>query len=136
VTVYLLADTAAELQEVDTARVLLPLLEELRGRHAGVAMGYCHWGTMDRQRGRVLALLDRWDEAEVALEAGIEQARRFGAPAAVAYGQRDLGMLVLRRGGDGEKARALRLLEEALSLAEGIGMRGLEQSCREHLSAA
>jgi tetratricopeptide (TPR) repeat protein len=132
-SVYMLAEIAVQLEDTDSAEILAPRLKALRRRHATPGLGYCQWGSMERPLGCVYGLLGRWDEAESALEAGLASDRRFGAVAAVARGQRDLGALLARRGRAADRPRARTLFEEARSLAHGIGMAAVVQFCGEWL---
>jgi DNA-binding winged helix-turn-helix (wHTH) protein/tetratricopeptide (TPR) repeat protein len=135
-TAYMLADVAVGLGDAEAAAVVVPHVAALRGRHAQVALGFCHWGAMEWQLGRLLALLERFDEAEAAFEAGLARDRRFGAFAAVARGQHDLGALLLQRDRLSERPRARTLLEEAHALAEHIGMAEVKRACGKLLADA
>lgn len=121
-TVAMLAEIAAALGDADAAAILAPLLERVRARHHAIALGYCHLGAVERQLGLLFELLERWDDAESALESALARDRRIGNPAFVARGQRDLARLLLRRGARGDRARAHALLGEARSLARAIGI--------------
>jgi DNA-binding winged helix-turn-helix (wHTH) protein/tetratricopeptide (TPR) repeat protein len=132
-TIDILADLAYRLGDRDAAAVLAPYVAQLRGRHHAVVLGFCHWGALDRLLGCLHALLGRWDEAEAELAAGLASDRRFGAVAAVARGQRDLGELLLRRGRSADRPRARAVLEEAYSLAQGIGLEEVEKSSAQWL---
>jgi DNA-binding winged helix-turn-helix (wHTH) protein/tetratricopeptide (TPR) repeat protein len=132
----MLADIAAQLCDARASEVLLPLIEPLRARHHVVGLGYCHMGASERQLGRLLGVLERWEEAEAALESALNRDRRLGAVVPVAHDQHALGTLLLRRGRSADRERARGLLEESGALARDLGIARLEQACADVLPGA
>jgi hypothetical protein len=71
---------------------------------------------------RLVAALGRFDDAIALGEAGDALHRRLGLDARTAQSSTELGELLLRRGGSGDRARAEELLREAADLTERLGM--------------
>ena len=79
-------------------------------------------GAADTGLAHLLATLGRLDEAITAAEAGDALHRRCGLDARTATSAAQLGRLLCRRGGPGDGERGRALLEEAVDLAQRLGM--------------
>lgn len=120
---HLLTNLVMELGTADVADGLVELLEPYRG-HVVTGNVYVALGPFDRDRGRLLCLLGRLDEAEDALRAGLDLALRTGGRPWAAHAARELAG-VLHRLGRQDEARAH--LDDALQTAQGLGMIHLER---------
>jgi class 3 adenylate cyclase/tetratricopeptide (TPR) repeat protein len=120
-----LAEITTELEDVEAARQLLPLLDEYSGRLLLVYGIVASRGAADRVRGQLLSVLGRHDEAMHAFEAGalleesvrgrslLPRTRVAHARALNARGQRD------------DRTTAEYLLSRAAAEAQALGMNGL-----------
>jgi DNA-binding SARP family transcriptional activator len=84
-TLAVLADVAATLEERDAAPALVELLAPHRPRHVVLncyAGGGSYWGPVATQLGRLARLLDAHDDADRLLEEATSSAEAFGAPLA------------------------------------------------------
>jgi hypothetical protein len=71
---------------------------------------------------RLLGILGRVDDAIGFAEAGDALHRRLGLDARTAVSSTELGELLLRRDGSGDRTRGEALLRESADLAERLGM--------------
>ena len=72
-----------------------------------------------------------WAAAERHLAAATALNRRIGAAPALARAQLGRAELLLHRGGPGDRAAAVALLDEAAAAADRLGMAGLEPVLRQ-----
>jgi class 3 adenylate cyclase len=115
------AHVAAELGDRDRCSMLYELL----GPHAGlgVILGpIAYHGVVDRFLGLLALSLDRRDEAVVHLEAALACHEQFGARPWAARTRHDLARALLARADDTDRDRAFALLNDALDVAQEIGM--------------
>jgi len=117
----MLTDMSERLGDRRMAEALRPRLAEMTHRHATVALGFCHWGSLVGYLGRVELLLGELDAAVSHLEAGIERDRALGDRACVARGQLALAAALAARGGPGDAARGRELQERGSRLARQLG---------------
>jgi len=119
-----LGEAAALVRAADHAEVLYGLLGELAGR--GTVLGpSAYHGTTDRVLGLLALALGRADDAVVHHEAAVVAHETFGARPWAARSRFDLARALLARDADGDRSRALGLLNDALDAAHDIGMPGL-----------
>ena len=118
------AEAAALVHATDHAAVLYALLRDLAGR--GLALGSAAYhGTTDRSLGLLALALGRVEDAVVHHEAALAAHETFGARPWAARSRFDLARALLARDADGDRARALGLLNDALDAAHDIGMPAL-----------
>ena len=130
------AHVAAELRDRAAADALYERLAPWTGQI--VYVGVSAWGSVDRAVGRLAAVLGRYEEAELRLEAAIERCGRIGAPIWLARGQLDLAGVLLARDAPGDRERAVEALEAAITGAARLGAATVERrarSLREHQRA-
>ncbi|HEY1342187.1 MAG TPA: hypothetical protein VGF59_31985, partial [Bryobacteraceae bacterium] len=84
-------------------------------------------GSVWRPLGLVAAAMDRRDEAIAHFERAIEMNGRMGARAFEAGSKHELAESLLVRGAAGDRERALRLMEEALTVAVEVGAKEMER---------
>ena len=126
--VSLLADTAATLGDAERAGQLFELLEPYDGLNIVAGRAAASYGPVAGVLGRLARTMGRSDEAERRLEDAIALCRRMGErPFKAIYGH-ELAALLLERGADGDRERALELLGRALDTARELGMGSLVES--------
>jgi DNA-binding winged helix-turn-helix (wHTH) protein len=118
----MLTDMSERLGDRAMAEALRPRLAEMTHRHATVALGFCHWGSLVGYLGRVELLLGDLAAAASHLEAGIERDRALGDRACVARGQLALAAALAARDGPGDAARARELQRRGSRLARQLGI--------------
>jgi len=90
-------------------------------------------GSADWFRGLLAAVADRLDEAVDLVSAGHDMHVELGFHARSAESGHDLGLILLRRDGPGDRERGVNLLVEASDLAEQLGMKPVVDSARAAL---
>jgi hypothetical protein len=89
----------------------------------------------DTVLGRLLGVLGRVDDAIGFAENGDALHRRLGLDARTAVSSTELGELLVRRGGTGDRTRGEELLRESADLAERLGMAPTRERARSALSS-
>jgi eukaryotic-like serine/threonine-protein kinase len=123
VAIAMLAEVSVELGDESRGRVLYELLCPYAGRNVVTGAGVLCSGSASRTLGRLAALMQRWDEAEGHFENALRMHVRMGARPFLARTQGQYAEMLLRRDSAGDRQKALRLLGEALSIAQEVGMR-------------
>ena len=77
--------------------------------------------------------LGRYDEAEAHCAASVDLCERAGAPTFLAHTKDAWAEILIDRGGDPDRARAL--ASEALATAEDLGVARLAETATRHLTA-
>ncbi|HZY04033.1 MAG TPA: hypothetical protein VFF02_11080, partial [Anaeromyxobacteraceae bacterium] len=95
------------------------------------AVAYVWDGPLPALVGGLLATLERWGEAAPHLDGAVAEADAAGARPAAAEARRQLGLVLARRGGREDRARAARLLEEAAAEAAALAMPHLARRAEE-----
>jgi class 3 adenylate cyclase/tetratricopeptide (TPR) repeat protein len=95
---------------------------------SGGAISASGWAS--RSLGRLATTLERWDEAEAHFREALAENERMGARPFVAMTQYDYGSMLIRRATGDDVERAHQLLDEALPIAEEIGMPKLAERIR------
>ena len=118
------AEAIALVGATDLAAVLAPLLAEIPGR--GVSLGpTVYHGPTDRYLGLLMLTLGRPDEAVEHLETAIGILEGFRARPFAARTRLELARAFLARACDGDESHALGLLNDALDVAQEVGMPAL-----------
>jgi len=118
----MLTDMSERLGDRRMAEALRPRLAEMTHRHATVALGFCHWGSLVGYLGRVELLLGELDPAVSHLEAGLARDRGLGDRVCVARGELALAAALAARGGPGDATRARELWTRGIRLARHLGI--------------
>jgi len=118
-----LTTIASYLNDKPAAAVLYDILLPYRNRTIVIANAIICDGSASRPLGMLAATLERWDEAEELFEEAIEMDARIGARPNLGRAQFEYARMLLARDTPGDRARALRLLDEALALFQDIGMK-------------
>jgi tetratricopeptide (TPR) repeat protein len=79
-------------------------------------------GSVSRSLGQLAAVLERFDDAERHFDQALQINERIRSPLWVAHTKRDYALMLLRRDGPGDRARARALLGEALAAANELGL--------------
>jgi DNA-binding SARP family transcriptional activator len=116
-----LAQVAAYLGDRARAVTLYDLLLPYAHRNATLT-GEIAIGSVSRYLGLLAALLERWDDAELHFEGGLEMNERMTARPWVAHTQEDHARMLLARGAAADRHRAQQLLDEALNTYRELGM--------------
>jgi hypothetical protein len=99
-TFAMLADVAVSVADREAACLLAQKLEPASARHAVVAQGFCHRGSVAYYLGSLSEAQDDLARAEHWYSVGLARDRALGALPFVARGQVGLGRVLGRRGGD------------------------------------
>jgi DNA-binding SARP family transcriptional activator len=117
----LLAGVCAKLGIVDHARRLYELM--LPGAHRNAV---CHpggaLGSVSHYLGQLAMMGERWEEAEQHFSDALAMNAKMGAHPWVAHTQLDLARMLLARSETGDQEKAERLVSEALTTCEQLGM--------------
>ena len=119
-----LADAAAALGDERMAALVYPELEPFTGANMMIGHLVAWYGAADRQLGMLAATLGEWERATAHFERALELNRRMGAQTWVAHTAYEYGRM-LGTLGPARRGAAERLLGEAVTLAERIGMPAL-----------
>jgi tetratricopeptide (TPR) repeat protein len=117
----LLAEVAAHVHDRDRAAVLYRLLAPY-ARVNAMASGEVALGPVARYLGILAATTSRWEDAARHFEDALALSARIGARPLLAHTQDDYAHMLLARHRPGDRARALELLDEAVSTYEELGM--------------
>jgi class 3 adenylate cyclase len=93
-------------------------------------------GPLDRVLGLLATVLDRLEDAERHMTDAVELATRMGDVPGIALGKLGLAEVLLARGGDGDRDRAMDLLSEAIGSGREMGARWVvDRALRDRLEA-
>lgn len=128
-TVVLLAESAAALEDAEGAQELYDLLVPNAERFVQVIFA-ANWGSVQRQLGMLAAVTERFDLAEQHLRAALSADERIGAVLMTAETQVQYAALLARRGRAGDRRRARSLAALAEQVAAPRGLNGLRARAR------
>jgi class 3 adenylate cyclase len=120
----LLSQACAFLGDANRAPRLYQLLLPYAALNVAGGASACY-GSASRYLGLLAATMERWEEAERHFEDALEMNARMGARPYVARTQYDYAQMLLRRGGPGDREKALGLVTQALATAQALGMKPL-----------
>jgi eukaryotic-like serine/threonine-protein kinase len=120
-----LAEACAEFGDVDRAPDLYALLAPYEGRNIVVAGAWSCYGPVSRYLGMLATTMSRWEDAERHYTDALKMSEDMGSPPFAARTRHDLAAMLLARDGEGDRARALGLLVEALDAGHAMGMKEL-----------
>jgi class 3 adenylate cyclase len=116
-----LAESCSVLRDRERAQAIYERLLPHAKRNVVVANAAVN-GSVERSLGQLAATLGRYADAERHFEAAIDFDRRLGARPLQARVQVDFARMLLDRDGPGDRARALRLANDALAVTQDLGM--------------
>lgn len=123
-----LAEVCVWLGDTVRAATLFELLLPYAERNLVFGAHTASFGAAARLLGMLATTLQRWDTAQRQFEYALAFDQRSGARPWLAHSRREFAAMLLRRGGGGDRERALPLLETALAEARHLGMVALEQA--------
>jgi eukaryotic-like serine/threonine-protein kinase len=130
-TIALLSETAAILDDKQSAEQLYEILSPLANRYFVVGLCVLNWGATDRHLGLLAATLEDWPKAELHLSRAVAMNAGIGAVAWHAQSQLDLARLRLRSGsGSHSRDSQLDCVRSAQSTAARLGLPRLEREAR------
>jgi class 3 adenylate cyclase len=83
------------------------------------------WGSIARLLGALAALLGRYDAAERHFELALKVNSRLGSKPWLALAQADYAKMLITRNVDGDKEKAVELLNQSIDLSTEIGLKGV-----------
>jgi tetratricopeptide (TPR) repeat protein len=119
-----LADACVMADDTRRAQRIYELLQPFADRNA-TALTQLPFGPVALRLAKLAALLERWDEAEAYFEIALERCELLGARAVRARVLLDYARALRAEGRAGEAERVAKLLGEARSLSEDLGLPGL-----------
>ena len=121
----LLAQTCSFLRDDRRAVRLYQLLLPYANRHAVISPVVSYFGPITRYLGLLTATMSRWDEAAEHFEHAISAAESMGARRTVARTEFEYARMLLDRGRDRDRDKALELVTRVLRTASESGMKML-----------
>jgi tetratricopeptide (TPR) repeat protein len=119
-----LAEACVTVGDRPRAEALYELLLPYSDRNA-ISISTMPFGPVAMRLGMLAALLERWDEAERHLEWALEQCRAVGARAIGARVLLEEARVLLARGREGDRDRAVELLKGARAASEELDLSGI-----------
>ena len=129
-----LAEVCDELQDAERAQVLYDLLLPYAKLTVVVGNAVVCLGATSRFLGQLASTLAHWDDAETRFKHALEMNGAMAAMPAVAYTQYHYARMLLRRGKREDALQASELIDEALAIAQQLGMQGLLSRIKADLS--
>ncbi|HEX6116038.1 MAG TPA: AAA family ATPase [Solirubrobacterales bacterium] len=122
IALALVSDAAAVLGDAERAAELYELLCPYDGLNLVAGRAAANYGPVAGVLGRLARTMGRGDEAERRYETAIALCERMGERPFKAFYRYELAGLLLERGGEEDRARALDLLGRVIDTARDIGM--------------
>ncbi|HLA19244.1 MAG TPA: adenylate/guanylate cyclase domain-containing protein, partial [Dehalococcoidia bacterium] len=113
------------LDDARRAAVLYDLLLPYAGHTIILGVAVACLGSASHSLGVLAATMERWEDAERHFEDALEMNARMGARPWVAHTQHGYADMLLRRGKQGDREKALELVTQALDTAQELGMKAL-----------
>jgi tetratricopeptide (TPR) repeat protein len=123
-----LSEVCAYLGDVDRAVSLYQLLLPYNGRTIVAGFFSVCFGAVSRYLGILAATMCRWDDAETHFEEALELNTRIDARPWLAHTQYQFAIMLLSHGHTKDRARAMSLLNDALEIAQQLGMKSLVEN--------
>ena len=123
------ARNVGDLDRVSKARKLLTPYED----HI-VFNGTACFGSVQHYLGIACGAVDEFDEADARFHAAAQRHAAMSAPALLAATKLQWATVLLRRRAPSDGVRSRVLLEEALTIAHGLGLTALEQATHRILA--
>ncbi|HXG20290.1 MAG TPA: AAA family ATPase [Methylomirabilota bacterium] len=122
----LLSDVCTFLRETDHAVRLYELLLPFANRVAIIGPGAACYGAVDRSLGLLAAVLSLWDKASRHFEDALIYNARIRATPFLVRTQYEYAQMLIARGSPQGQERARRLLDNALTTAQELGLKRLQ----------
>jgi tetratricopeptide (TPR) repeat protein len=124
-----LCETVVLLGDAPRAQLLYNLLLPYQNRYVVTLALLCQ-GSASRPLGRLATTLKRYDDAERHFKQAIKMNVQIRSPLWVAHTQHDYARLLLLRNHPDDNERAVKLLREALTTADELGLTALADTAR------
>jgi len=122
VSMCLLAQVCAYLNDSHRARTLYKILLPFDGRNIVIGSAAAFYGPVSRHLGLLAVTMSRRGEAKGHFEACLALCSRMGARPFEVYAQQEYGTMLMANGGDDDLGRAKHLLNQARATARELGM--------------
>ncbi len=130
----LLAEACNMLGDAQRAALLYQFLLSYAERNIVVATSAICYGPAARYLGLLATTLARWEDAARHFADALTMSERMGAKPWTAHTQHDYARMLLARNQKGDQEKAMRLLDLALSTAQELGMKDLEEKVKSQKS--
>jgi predicted ATPase len=130
----LLAEACTMLGDIQRAALLYQLMLPYAERNIVVATSAICYGPAARYLGLLATTLARWEDATRHFADALTMSQRMGARPWTAHAQHDYARMLLMRNQKGDQAKAMELLDSALSTAQELGMKNLEEKVKSQKS--
>jgi tetratricopeptide (TPR) repeat protein len=124
-----LAEVVVLLDDAPRAQSLHRLLLPYANRCVVSFAGMCH-GSVSRSLGLLATALSRYDDAGRHFQQALKMNIQIRSPLWIAHTQHDYARMLLARGRSGDNAKALHLLNQALTTADQLGLKALADNAR------
>ncbi|MFY9571921.1 MAG: AAA family ATPase, partial [Blastocatellia bacterium] len=125
VTMANLAYVCSYLSDVRRAGILYELLLPYSPRQLVIGGAAIGTGSILRFLGILATTMSRWEDAVAHFEGALLMNTRIAALPFVAFTQQEYGSMLMKRGDPGDREKANQILDQALAIAEQIGMKGV-----------
>jgi tetratricopeptide (TPR) repeat protein len=129
-----LAEVCDELGDAERAQLLYDLLLPYAELTVIVGNAIVCLGATSRFLGQLASTLGRWDDAEEHFKHALDLNEKLGAKTCVAHTHYQYARMLMRRGERDDIIRASAMIDEALAIAQQIGMHGLLSRIKRGLS--
>ena len=119
---YLLTEVCDYLDDAPRARLLYDLLLPYAGRNITTGSPALCTGSASRQLGMMAAVMGRFDVAEPHFEDALAFDGKMGARPWVAHTRYQYAKMLVARDAQGDRQKALALVQQALDTAQELGM--------------
>jgi DNA-binding SARP family transcriptional activator/tetratricopeptide (TPR) repeat protein len=124
-----LSEVVFLLGDASRAQQLYELLSPYAERCV-VLFGFLCQGSVSHPLGLLATALARYDDAARHFEHALTMNARIRSPRLIAHTQHEYAHMLLQRDQPGDRAKALRLLEQALATADQLGLKALADKAR------
>lgn len=130
----LLAEACHMLGDAQRAALLYQFMLPYAERNIVVATSAICYGPAARYLGLLATTLARWEDAARHFADALAMSKRMGARPWAAHTQHDYARMLLARNQAGDQEKAMELLDLALSTAQELGMKDLEEKVNSQKS--
>lgn len=125
VTIASLSRACSYLGDVRRAATLYELLLPYAGRQLVTGSAAVACGSVYRFLGILATTMSRWEEAGIHFEEALRMEAKMRSRTFLANTQQDYGAMLLARDYPGDRKKAHEILDQALAIAEELGMKGV-----------
>jgi predicted ATPase len=125
VTMANLAYVCSYVHDVRRAGILYGYLLPFSSSQLVIGSSAIGVGSIQRFLGIFATTLARWEEADSHFKAAMEMNLRIKAAPYIAFTHHEYGLMLFKRNDPGDRERAFEMFDQALSIANEIGMNGI-----------